>query len=561
MTDKTEGIIDSPLRFALLCRGNRLEHWQARTVRDLRDNALAQLAIVVLARGREPPRSRRHTNPILTNLYTRYASRRGGRRPVNMASAISGAPTFDCEVVERDGAVALSDVDVDTIRQHDVDFVLVFGLGNVQGAVLQCARYGVWRFGHDDGDPLPYFREVCDEADITEGHLQRLDGPGGDHVVLKSGSFRTEKRSYIDNRDQILYEMATWPARACADIRNGQGQGVGRHARDSKDAPPRAPSSAEVMRLGTRILRNRLVFARNRLFRHHQWNIGLIEEPIHALLGRDVEEKIKWFPLDNRREFLADPFGIVRDGEVQILCEYFKYGAGKGSICNIRFADGMFSLESTAAIERPSHMSYPCLVEHDGDVYCIPETSQARELALYKAIAFPHSWTKVAVLFDDFAAVDPTIFHHEGLWWLTCTDADRGQDWNLFVWHAPNLSGPWTAHKGNPVKTDVRSARPGGAPFVHNGALYRPAQDCSKTYGWRIVVNRVIRLTPTQFAEEEAAFFAPARAARFPAGRHTLSPVGHVTLIDGHRFVFVPTALKSFLRIWLRNILARLGGR
>ena len=40
------------------------------------------------------------------------------------------------------------------------------------------------------------------------------------------------------------------------------------------------------------------------------------------------------------------------------------------------------------------------------------------------------------------------------------------------------------------VKTDVRSARPAGTPFVYQGELYRPAQDCSRTYGGSIVIHR-----------------------------------------------------------------------
>ena len=103
------------------------------------------------------------------------------------------------------------------------------------------------------------------------------------------------------------------------------------------------------------------------------------------------------------------------------------------------------------------------------------------------------------------------------------------------------------------MKTDVRSARPGGLPFVHEGALYRPAQDCSRSYGWRISVQRVARLTPTEFAEETAAVLEAAPDSPFPDGRHALTPVGDVVLIDGRRTVFVWAALLAFLRILARR--------
>ena len=118
----------------------------------------------------------------------------------------------------------------------------------------------------------------------------------------------------------------------------------------------------------------------------------------------------------------------------------------------------------------------------------------------------------------------------------------------LFVWHARNLEGPWEPHALNPVKADIRSSRPAGTPFVHGGMLYRPAQDCSRMYGGGIVINRVVRLTPTEFAEEPAATVEPFSESPFRDGIHTLSGVGDLTLIDSKRHRFVPSAIPYVLR-------------
>ena len=75
-----------------------------------------------------------------------------------------------------------------------------------------------------------------------------------------------------------------------------------------------------------------------------------------------------------------------------------------------------------AAIELPLHMSYPFLVEDDGKV-CVPETANADEIAIFRADEFPHRWSKVGVLVSGFAGVDPTVFRHDGRWWLLCTRA------------------------------------------------------------------------------------------------------------------------------------------
>jgi len=87
--------------------------------------------------------------------------------------------------------------------------------------------------------------------------------------------------------------------------------------------------------------------------------------------------------------------------------------------------------------------------------------------------------------------------------------------------------------------------------------LYRPAQDCSRTYGGRVIINRVLTLTPLAFRETQVATVEPDRTGRYPAGLHTLSQVGDITLIDGKRVVFSPAEFRRVLLHYLRA----LGGR
>jgi hypothetical protein len=119
-----------------------------------------------------------------------------------------------------------------------------------------------------------------------------------------------------------------------------------------------------------------------------------------------------------------------------------------------------------------------------------------------------------------------------------CTRYDQGPFDRLYIWHAPDLLGPWEPHAANPVKVDLGSARPAGTPFAYRGDLYRPAQDCSRTYGGRVVINRILRLTPTDFQEELIAYVEPITDSPYVAGLHTLSSFGDLTLIDGKRFTF-----------------------
>ena len=266
------------------------------------------------------------------------------------------------------------------------------------------------------------------------------------------------------------------------------------------------------------------------------WSIGLIHEPITTLLRSDARPHVTWFPRASGKS-LADPFAIAKDGRVYVLCEEFGYGEYKGRIVYFELLDTDHLSKPKVALELPCHLSYPYLLEYRGDIYCVPETHQAREVCLYKALAFPNNWTKVETLLDDFAGVDPTIFHHEGHWWLTCGDEELSHGWDrLFIWHAEEPKGPWIPHERNPVKTDIGSSRPAGTPFMYNNNLFRPAQDCSRTYGGRVVLNRIVTLTPTKFHEEVASIVDPHLGSPYPDGLHTVSSAGNITLIDGKRF-------------------------
>jgi len=280
------------------------------------------------------------------------------------------------------------------------------------------------------------------------------------------------------------------------------------------------------------------------LLRHDLWNIGIINQHISSLLISGAEPTIQWLPRPEPAKYIADPFAVIRDQTVYIFCEEFDYRASKGRIVCIELADATPSKPSVV-LDLAVHLSYPYLIEYGGEVYCIPETHMAREIALYKADAFPLGWTKIRTLVNNFDGVDPTVFQHEGRWWLASSSPG---DARLFIWHSSSLFGPWQQHAANPVKVDIRSSRPAGTPFTHNDELFRPAQDCSKSYGERVIINRVTKLTPTEFVEESAVVVEPFRESPYPKGIHTISGLKDLTLIDGKGFRFDQDALRYNLR-------------
>lgn len=103
------------------------------------------------------------------------------------------------------------------------------------------------------------------------------------------------------------------------------------------------------------------------------------------------------------------------------------------------------------------------------------------------------------------------------------------------------------------MKIDSRSSRSAGTPFHVDGTWYRPAQDCSVTYGGAVVFNKIITLTIEQYEEQVVTTITPCKESDFPDGIHTLSSVGPYTLLDGKCFryhLFTP------FRKWIQKTMA-----
>ncbi len=539
-----------PIRFGVLCDGPKIPTWQARSIEELRRVPGTSLALVVFSADKLPDGSR-----PTSLLFRAYVASRPPRslRPVDMALAFQGVPSLQCNTTTRDGlARRYDESDVRRIRAFDLDFLLQCGSGVPDGEILRGARYGVWSFQHEDepryGGILASLWPIYDGDAVTVGVLRRSAGAVDNGIALRNGYFRTALHSLRQNVDEMHFGVVGWPANMCQDLRLGQTAYLEGPAAGTPVVVSRILSNRQMMRFLVRQTRHAIRRAARAAFRHEEWCIGVADVPINRFLEARGEKRVRWLDPPERGRFIADPFGAQIDGVTHILYEDFRYATSKGVIGTIEAAASGPPRIPQVAIELPVHASYPYLVVDRGEIYCIPETNESREIGLHRAVDFPTRWEKVGTLVSGVAALDPTVFRHEGRWWLTCTDRDVGENMPLFVWHARNLEGPWEPHALNPVKADIRSSRPAGTPFVHGAILYRPAQDCSRMYGGGIVINRIVRLTPTEFAEEPAATVEPFSESPFPDGIHTLSGVGDITLIDSKRHRFVPSAIPYVLR-------------
>jgi hypothetical protein len=90
--------------------------------------------------------------------------------------------------------------------------------------------------------------------------------------------------------------------------------------------------------------------------------------------------------------------------------------------------------------------------------------------------------------------------------------------------------------------------------ILHDGMLFRPAQDCSRSYGCGLSINRIDRLTVTRFEETVVATIRPEAISRSCKGMHTLSFADDLMVIDAkfHLIGFEPILVRV-LR-WMKRM-------
>ena len=545
------------IRFGIMCDGISFQKWQVSCIKKLLAINNVQLTLLIINKANPNPRHLFHKLGIrlIKQLFLQFYSKFFGSNAIRKEDInyiLRKVPSISCKVYGRGKSFHyFTKADIQTIKEYDLDFILKFGFGIIRGAILKVARYGIWSYHHDEqrylGVPL-FFWEIYKSAEVVEAKLLKFRDRPDTNVILKRGFFKTKTFSYIKNVDTILYESANWPAQVCKDILNGNSNYTNTQISPTDLYNLNNPNIFQILLFAAKIITNFLTEIHYYLFCHDNWNIGVVYEPIYAFLRPQTKPEIHWLPKPEKDKFKADPFGIAKNQKVYIFFEDFDYRYNKGNISSIELMNGASASDSKLVMDLPIHLSYPYIFEYQGEVYCIPETFQEREISLYKAGEFPDKWAKVTTLLKDIAALDSTVFQYKKRWWLTFTDQDEDIHLKLFVWYSSDLFGPWKPHAGNPVKIDIRAARPAGTPFMYNGELYRPAQDCSRIYGGRIIINRVIRLTPTEFEEEPAAVIEPFKNSPYPDGVHTIAAVGHnITLIDGNRLTCSKMALKHQL--------------
>ncbi|PTQ96677.1 hypothetical protein C8P68_104163 [Mucilaginibacter yixingensis] len=272
-----------------------------------------------------------------------------------------------------------------------------------------------------------------------------------------------------------------------------------------------------------------------KLFVIDKWNIGYVHQSAKSFIeaGRIIGT-VHWLK-ETKADYAADPFATVINNKLCLYYEELSFWTGKGKIM---VTDG-FSLAKKRLVKGlPNgkiHLSFPCLFNHAGVTYCVPETADANEVALYRIDnTNSENFIKERVLIEGAAFVDSSLLFYKNKYWLFTSKA--GHNNQLYIYYADSLDAPFTAHAKNPISVHKYIGRAAGCLFVVGEQLYRPSQNPEKNYGGSVVISEVVDLDEKCFRFETVIEVTP--ELHYPRGLHTINFTGDLMIIDGKRSVF-----------------------
>jgi len=265
----------------------------------------------------------------------------------------------------------------------------------------------------------------------------------------------------------------------------------------------KAPNFIESIKYLFIILYSKIKILITNIIFNRVWYVGYNNETFDKI--NHTNSKILKNP---KNSFLADPFIIEHNKENYIFVEEYNLEIKKGVVSVYKIFKNN-SQRVGVAIEENFHLSFPFIFEYESNYFMVPETSDAKEIRIYKCEEFPLKWKHEKSIFKNIRSADPIIFKHNNLWWLMTSFSNTGHgiESELQIFYSENgpLTNQWISFKKNPVIIDPALGRNGGF-LKQNNKIFRVAQSFGfNTYGKNIHIQEIITLNQDNFVEKNFA--------------------------------------------------------
>lgn len=285
------------------------------------------------------------------------------------------------------------------------------------------------------------------------------------------------------------------------------------------------------------------------------WTIGFTTaSPKDIVEGKTFS--VNWITNHYNNRWFADPFILEVDEDyIYVFVEEYNDEIRRGRISKLRINKKNYRVEDISVVlQLDQHLSFPAILRRKGKILIYPENSASGKLILYEYLIKENKCIPVCTLAN--APLTDAIL----------TDV-FGQD-EIFSTQIPTQNGclltKFTKKEeefvmDSNITLKSNEARNAGNWFVCEGKIYRPAQDCSSSYGRAIIIQEV------SYDKEGMLSFKDIRTIESPhttfkRGCHTLNFYGGYGVIDvfGYRH---PALAKLGKILYLNEIVSWVYGK
>lgn len=523
--------------------------WAASAIRRIAQGHAAEFALVIMNAGVRSVGGDESRSGIYS-LFDRLDRRLFGRQPDPLAltsikTLLADVPSMTVQPVPLAAGCGLNELDVLAIREYRLDIVIRIGFDCLSCDRLRLAKYGIWYYYHGDdtrmqGGPSGFW-EVVEGQPETGTSLLATGAEKYPCRVLYRSYFFTYPLSPARHRSHYFWAAASFLPRQVEALHYFGEEEFWRQTGQFNVVVPsplkyyEVPSGVAALKAIGTIMVRMLSESFKRLLFLDQWFLLFS-------LDRGISDGFRAFGslLPPKDRFWADPHIVRQDGKYYIFIEEWLHANNKGHISVIELDESGRWKAPVKILEQPYHLSYPFVFESDGSFYMVPETGGNRTIDLYKSISFPYKWEFKETLVRNVKAVDTTLLHYCGKWWLFTAIAEQAAaapNVELFLFHSDQLlGGQWEPHPRNPIVSDIKRARPAGAVFLQDGKLIRPSQNCSVRYGYGFDLNEIVTLSESEYCERPICSVRPDWDKNVLA-THTYANHARLTVIDAFRYV------------------------
>lgn len=536
------------LKIGLFVDSYNLPLWVYKMIEEINHSNHSEISLVIRREQKSIDKNSlinrlwKNRNKILFNFYSKF-ERKFFRKDFNPFEIKNLHDIIDCEEIkilpkEALHTSVLENQDVIKIKAKKIDVLIKIDTNSLQGDIDNLAKYGVWSYqyggNNNDRDSLAGAWEVFNKEHDTCVILQIQKENQDDNIILYEAFYNTDHLFINRNRNNLYWNSKSILPRKLNELFTS-GEEIFFQKTDSSNYEIKnreAPNNFETFKALVKLYTMALKKIIKRKFYFEQW----------ILLFRmdEIENSTKSFNkfkriLPPKDRFWADPFIIQKNDSYYIFIEELIYCENKGKISFIEMDKLGNYKQPVGVLENDYHLSYPFLIEDDNKLYMLPETNQNKTIELYKCIDFPHKWELSEVLMKNIKAVDSTIFKFNNKFWLFTNIEEYSGFSNmneLHLFHSNSLlNGNWISHPQNPITTNHNYSRPAGNIFIKNDRIFRPAQNCSKHYGYGMNIREIITLNETEYKEIQVKSIYP-NWEKDLISTHTINSNGKLTFID-----------------------------